>query len=131
MPKSIKVTLDGQEYTITEKRSRENAEWRQELGGPFAQLVDLLETGPDVELTDMQSLANVVRSVSGLLLTSIDTVKDLLASYAKGSMPQLPLDDAYDSEIIEAFGEVLGLAFPFGSILTKARGLSRPPTKPS
>ena len=127
MPKQITVTLDGQEYTITEKRSRENAEWRRELGGPFAQLVDLLEQGPDVELTDMQSLANVVRSVSGLLLTSIDTVKELLASYA----PELPLDDAYDSEIMAAFTEVLGLAFPFGALATKIRGLSGQRTAPS
>jgi hypothetical protein len=120
LPKQVKVILDGQEYTITEKRSRENAKWRQELGGPFAQLVDLLELGPDVELTDMQSLAGLVRSVSGLLLTSIDNVKTLLASYA----PELPLDDAYDSEIMNAFAEVLTLAFPFGSLINKVRGLS-------
>ena len=124
MPKQITITLDGKEYTITEKRSRENAEWRKELGGPFAQLVDLLEMGPDVELTDMASLANLVRSVSGLLLTSIDTVKELLASYA----PQLPLDEAYDSEIMDAFTEVLSLAYPFGSLLKKIRGLSGAPT---
>jgi hypothetical protein len=75
----------------------------------------------------MQSLANVVRSVSGLLLTSIDTVKDLLASYA----PSLPLEDAYDSEIMDAFTEVLGLAYPFGSLLKKVRGLSGQPTRQS
>jgi hypothetical protein len=50
--------------------------------------------------------------VSGLLLNSIDNVKVLLASYA----PDLPLDDAYDSEIMDAFAEVLSLAFPFGSL---------------
>ena len=120
MPKSIKVLLNDQEYTITEKRSRENAEWRKELGGPFSQLVDLLEMGPDVELNDLQSLANVVRSVSGLLLNSVDTIKGLLASYAE--MPDL--DNAYDSEIVEAFTGVLALAYPFGSLLTKIRGLS-------
>ena len=127
MPKTVTVILDEKEYTITEKRSRENAKWRRELGGPFAQLVDLLEAGPDVELTDMQSLANVVRSVSGLLLTSIDTVKALLASYA----PDLPLDEAYDSEIMEAFTEVLGLAFPFGSVVNRIRGLSGQRTAPN
>jgi len=125
LPKQITITLDGQEYTITEKRSRENAEWRKELGGPFAQLVDLLEMGPDVELTDMQSLANVVRSVSGLLLNSIDTVKALLASYA----PDLPEEAfAFDSEILAAFTEILGLAFPFGSVAKKIRGWKDQPT---
>ena len=127
MPKSIKVLLNDQEYTITEKRSKANAEWREELGGPFSQLVDLLEMGPDVELNDLQSLANVVRSVSGLLLNSVDTIKGLLASYAE--MPDL--DNAYDSEIVEAFTGVLALAFPFGSVTRKIRGWKDQPTKQS
>jgi len=127
LPKQITITLDGQEYTITEKRSRENAEWRRELGGPFAQLVDLLEAGPQMDITSAGDLANLVRSVSGLLLNSIDTIKVLLTSYA----PQLPLDDAYDSEIMDAFTEVLGLAYPFGSLVAKIRGLSGPPIRQS
>jgi hypothetical protein len=65
--------------------------------------------------------------VSGLLLNSIDNVKVLLASYA----PDLPLDDAYDSEIMDAFGEVLTLAFPFGSLIKRVRGLSGQPTAQS
>ena len=117
MPKSVTVTLDGETYTITELRSRANAEWRKKLEEPFSELVDLLQNAPETELTDMQALANVVRSVSGLLLHSIDTVKALLAEYA----PHLPLDDAYDSEILDAFTEVLSLAYPFGELLTKVR----------
>ena len=127
MPKQITVILDDREYTITEKRSKANAEWRKELGGPFAQLVDLLEMGPNVELTDMASLANLVRSVSDLLLNSVDMITDLVRSYA----PDLPLDDAYDSEIMDAFTEVLSLAYPFGSLLTKIRGLSARQTRQS
>ena len=46
-------------------------------------------------------------------------VTGLLADYA----PDLPLEDAYDSEILEAFTEVLGLAYPFGSILGKLRAI--------
>ena len=117
MPKTVKVFLDGTEYTITEKRSRDNAAWRKSLEGPFQDLAGLLESAPGTDLTDGQSLANLVRSVSGMLLGSIETVTGLLAEYA----PDLPLLDAYDSEILEAFTEVLGLAYPFGSILAKLR----------
>lgn len=119
MPKPVTVILDGNEYTITEKRSRENAAWRRRLEGPFAELADLLEGGPSTEITDMASLAALVRSASGLLIGSIDTIRELLADYAT----ELPLDDAYDSEIMDAFVEVLGLAFPFGQVVNKIRGL--------
>ncbi|NIS82591.1 MAG: hypothetical protein GTO14_20865, partial [Anaerolineales bacterium] len=122
MPKSVTVTLNETEYTITELRSRQNAEWRKKLEGPFSELVSLLQDAPETELTDMQALANLVRSVSGLLLHSIDTVKALLAEYA----PHLPLDDAYDSEILDAFTEVLSLAYPFGRLIAKARQLGSP-----
>ena len=117
MPKSVTVTLDGKPYTITEKRSRENAAWRKSLEGPFQDLAGLLESAPGTDLTDGQSLAALVRSVSGMLLGSIEIVAGLLADYA----PDLPLEDAYDSEILEAFGAVLGLAYPFGSLLPRLR----------
>jgi len=121
MPKSVTVTLDGKEYTITEKRSRENAAWRVKLEGPFQDLAGLLESAPGTDLTDGQSLAALVRSLSGMLLGSIDTVTGLLAEYD----PALPLVDAYDSEILEAFGAVLGLAYPFGSLLPRLRQIGQ------
>ena len=121
MPKTVTVTLDGKEHTITELRPKENAAWRAKLREPFAELVNLLERGPDAEITDLESLANVVRSVSGLLFESIDTLTALLADYA----PALPLEDAYESEQLEAFTEVLSLAFPFGSLANKMRGWMR------
>ena len=129
MPKSVTVTLDGKEYTITEKRSRDNAAWRKKLEGPFQDLAGLLESAPGADLTDGQSLANLVRSVSGMLLGSIDTVTGLLAEYD----PSLPLVDAYDSEILDAFGSVLGLAYPFGSLLPRLRALGSlaKPIKPN
>ena len=129
MPKTVKVFLDGTEYTITEKRSRDNAAWRKSLEGPFQDLAGLLESAPGTDLTDGQSLAGLVRSVSGMLLGSIETVTGLLAEYD----PALPLEDAYDSEKLEAFSAVLGLAYPFGSLLPRLRALGSlaRPTKQS
>lgn len=127
MPKTATVTLDGTEYTITELRPKANAAWRARLREPFSELAALLESGPDTEITDLASLANVVRSVSGLLFESIDTLTALLAEYA----PDLPLDDAYESEQLEAFTEVLSLAFPFGALAARIRGLLRESTRQS
>ena len=129
MPKTVTVTLDGKPYTITEKRSRDNAAWRVKLEGPFQDLAGLLESAPGTDLTDGQSLAGLVRSVSGMLLGSIETVTGLLAEYD----PALPLEDAYDSEKLEAFSAVLGLAYPFGSLLPRLRALGSlaKPTKQS
>lgn len=127
MPKTAKIRLNEVEYTITERRSRENAAWRARLEEPFKELADLLETAPDVEITNMQSLASLVRSVSGMLLHSIDTVKALLVDYA----PELAnvMDDAYDSEILDAFTEVLSLAYPFGSLIKRLADLGSGATR--
>ena len=63
MPKTVTVTLDGAEYTITEKRSRDNAAWRKALEGPFQELAGLLESAPGADLTDGQdSLVRRVRA---------------------------------------------------------------------
>ena len=117
MPKTVKVFLDGTEYTITEKQSRDNAAWRKLLEEPFQELAALLESAPGINIKDGQGLAALVRSTSGMLLGSIDTVRELVVAYA----PDLPLD--YDSEIIDVFGAILGLAYPFGSILGKLGNL--------
>lgn len=121
MPKTIKVVLNETEHTITELRSRDNAAWRKKLEQPFADLAALLEGAPEVEITNLADLAGVVRSASGMLLRSIDTVKDLVLAYAPGLSGAL--DDAYDSEILEAFTAVLGLAYPFGQLVQRIKSL--------
>jgi hypothetical protein len=118
MPKSVTVTLDGKPYTITEKPSRENAAWRKRLDGPFQELAGLLESAPGTDLTDGQSLAALVRSVSGMLLGSIETVRELTVAYVG---EDIPLD--YDSDALDVFSAVLGLAYPFGSLLPRLRAL--------
>ena len=118
MPKSVTVTLDGEAYTITEKPSRENAAWRKRLDGPFQELAGLLESAPGTDLTDGAALAGIVRSVSGMLLGSIETVRELTVAYVGDD---IPLD--YDSDALDVFSAVLGLAYPFGSLLPRLRAL--------
>jgi len=116
---SVDVVLDGESYTIQEKRSRENREWRALLEGHFSELAAVLEDAPDVDVTDGQALARLVRNASGKLLRSVDILGELLVAYA----PQVQdvVGEAYDSEILEAFTAVLGLAYPFGSVIGRIR----------
>ena len=123
MPKQATVTLDGDEYVITELRSRPNADWRALLEGPFGELVGAIQRLPQMELNSPEDLATVVQGVQSLLLGSIDQVRELVVAYA----PDLGevVEEAYDSEILDAFAEVLGLAFPFGGLIQKVRGLGQ------
>lgn len=115
--KTVTVELNGQQYTIEEKKSRANREWRARLESHFTELTDALKNAPETDVTDAQALSNLVAAVSGKLLQSVDILTDLLRDYA----PDLPLDDAYDSEILAAFTEVLSLAYPFGEMLAQFR----------
>jgi len=115
--RTAKVVLGGQDYTINEKRSRENAAWRKKLEKPFSELAEMLKEIPDVKLTDGEGLSKIVQFVSSLLLRSVDMIVDLLVDYS----PELDgvREEAYDSELLDAFGTVLGFAYPFGGIFNK------------
>ena len=113
--RTTKVILGEQTYIIEELRSRDNAKWRALLEGHFDVLAGLLEGVPGMDITDGQSLAGLVRGVGGTLIQSVDLLYTLVIAYA----PQLeqPLEDAYDSEMLDVFVKILGLAYPFGSVL--------------
>jgi hypothetical protein len=115
--RTVVVTLDGTDYEIQELRSKANRAWREHLEAHFAELSDALVSAPDTDITDGVALAEMVRSVSGKLLHSVDIVADLVRIYDEN----LPIDDAYDSEILEAFTAILGLAYPFGAVIDRVR----------
>jgi len=118
--RSASLTLGGREYHISELPSRKNAEWRKRLAGPFGELAGLLESSGDTELTPA-NIGAILRSISGIFLQSADTLVELLFAYS----PELAKDrkhiqeNAYDSEIMDAFIEVLKLAYPFGALIER------------
>jgi hypothetical protein len=115
--KIIEIELDGETYEVQELRSKANREWRQKLEEHFEDLASTLSEAVDVEINDSDSVYEAVRSIGGKVLGSVDVVTDLLREYD----PDLPLDDAYDSEIIDAFAKVLELAYPFGGMIQRIR----------
>lgn len=124
MPKSATVTLGGQSYEIRALPIRQSKAWRAKLEGPFSELSNALEGAGSIELSSGGDIARLVRTLSGTLIGSIDTLLDLLFAYS----PELAADrdriedNAYDEEALDAFTEVLKLAYPFGQLLALVNG---------
>lgn len=116
--RTVEIVLGGQSYTVSELPSRKNAEWRKKLEQPFAEVVTMIESAPSAQIDNAAALAGLVRSVSGLLLGSVDVVIWLLFEYSPElQKKRLTIEEnAFDSEILEAFAKVVTLAFPFGML---------------
>jgi hypothetical protein len=121
------VVLGGQSYVIEELPARQNAAWRRELAANLQPFVDLMEqAGAGLELNTGEDLLRMVNGVLPSLLQAPELLFALLTAYAPALTDDV-LDTAYDSEIVEAFTVVLGLAFPFGSLVKLARSASGSP----
>lgn len=109
------VTLGEKEYVLREMPVRPARQFREALKAQFGGLIDILETSPSVELTDMPAVSALLRVLSGALLDSVDTALDLLLQYS----PELARDKDYiednavGSQVVDAFLVCIGLSFPF------------------
>lgn len=112
------ITLGGQEYELQELPLRKNAEWRAQLEARLQEFTELMGRATTTELTDTGSVLPILREASQMVLHSPDTLAELLFAYAPELAQQREqiLDSAYESELMEAFGSVLKLAFPFGRL---------------
>jgi hypothetical protein len=119
--KTVTIKLDGAEYVIREKRHRDNRAWRAALEQPIKELLDTVSGAQDTEITDVPSLIAVFDTVSSTLLSSTDIVCELLISYDPALRDVV--EDGYDSEILDAFREVLKLAYPFGNLIQTVKKL--------
>lgn len=124
MPKSVIVTLADQDYEIKALPIKRAKLWRASLEVPFAELSTTLESAGSIELSNGADIAKLVRTFSGTLLGSVDKMLDLLFEFS----PELAEDrerieeEAYDEEALNAFAEVLKLAYPFGRLLALVNG---------
>ena len=124
--KTAKITLGGVEYEITERRARDNAAWRKKLLGPFGDIAKTLNGLSSQQLT-VDAIGGVINTFQDAIMGSVDLITGLVIEYS----PELQaskkhiLAEAYDSEIVEAFGEVLKLAYPFGPLVAGLIRLTR------
>lgn len=131
------VVLAGREYTVNELPARRNMEWRKLVETQVVEIAGFIERAPQTELTDGAAVSSLVRELGRLVLGSVDIVVELLFAYA----PELAKDrkriedEAFESELVQAFLEVLQLGYPFFSLarsmLRIADGLTRDTTMTS
>jgi hypothetical protein len=124
MSKKVTVTLGGKSYEIAEAPMRKNAAWRASLAALLVDLGGLMESASTVELNNVGDLLSVVRQIQDVILAAPDRLTAMLFDYS----PVLAADrarieaEAYESELLTAFREVLSLAFPFGDLIRLANG---------
>jgi hypothetical protein len=122
--RSVDIELGGKTYTVRELPSRKSKAWRESLETPLRALLsettDLLNARLSTD-----AVLPLLGSATDAALGSIDTIFELLCGYAPEveKDAERVLDEAYDSEIVDAFKEVLGLAYPFGRMASMVKGL--------
>ncbi len=129
MPRTAEVTIDGKPYTLTEPRLRAAEEWRQRFTALlWDDMADLLPQIPNIEINSPADILTLAHQYMPLLLQKVAAVGDLCVQFDPA------FENAYQSEIINAFPKVVDLAFPFGALLslgTALAGASEEPTKPN
>lgn len=113
--RSETITLGGKEYELVELPIRKARTFRAQLREPFGKLVDLLERTPNTEIDNARQVAQLVRSLSDTLLNSVDIVVELLFDFSEELARDRDYieENAYGSEVVDAFIAVLGLTYPF------------------
>lgn len=119
------VSLGGQESTVVELKRKANSAWRQRLQAEFADIAQLIGDLSNIKIEDGEALKNVMVTVTSRVSSSLDTALELVIAYSPTleNDQERIVEEAYDSEILQAFIAILGLAYPFGSALSTISGL--------
>ncbi len=133
--RSVTVTLADKDYTIVELKARLNEGYRKKVKARLEPLIAMIQNGPNTAIS-MQNVGQLFGQVQEFLFGSVESIRELVADYS----PEIKADidriteEAFDSEMIDVFLEVMKLAFPFGHLFSTSAsptGLIRPPTSQS
>lgn len=111
----IEVFLGEDKHTIRELPRKLNAEWRERLTAELEPVADFVTGMVATELQDSEAASEVIQKAINAVNGGMDLAVSMLQQYA----PDLDVDweeGVYDSQIIETFMGVLGLAYPFGKL---------------
>lgn len=109
------VTINGKAHVVREKRARDNVAWREEFHQRLGEVLDLAQALPDATLESGADLVRVVQQAAARLLPAIGEVWALCCLYDEA------FEDAYESEAMAAFPEVVSLAFPLEALVGAAQ----------
>ena len=122
--KSVNITIAGKDYVIRELPIRKSVEWRKKVAAEWSDLANALTSAGGVSLNDISSVATAVQELSARAFGSSEIIADLLCAFSPGLAADRDRIEAegFESEIVDAFVEVVSLAFPFSG---KLRGLMK------
>jgi len=109
----IEVTLGGKLYAIRPLVIKDSREWRKKLVKTFAKLPGYVNVTTD----NPESFA---AAMNGMMVELSDEVTDLFFGYAIDLDREAIEATANDTELADAFQEVVKYAFPLSRSLTKA-----------
>lgn len=127
--RQVTVTLANETYEIQELPTRLNEVWREDLEERLAPLVEAvkeLAAAGDLDPAKALESSDEIERVIRIVLSSPVEIRDMVLAYSpelEGKRDHL-LDNGFDSEFVEAFMQILGLAYPFGGLLTSLSNLS-------
>jgi len=122
MPRSCLIALGSREYTVAELPRKHNRAWLHMISEPAKRLGEQIGNLGDLDIKEWADLRDIGGQMISDLMALIDTdnMLDLLCQYAPEigtEREQIEDDDElYDSQIVQAFVGVLGIASPFGTI---------------
>lgn len=119
----VKVVLGGQEYEVVTLSIKASRVWREQLGAPVQQLMGVLTEADSLRLDSPADVVRILDVVRANLLGAPDFIFAAVCAYC----PAIKRDreaieeTATDAELMDAFVEVLKLAFPFGRLASVIR----------
>jgi hypothetical protein len=119
------VILSGREFVIRELPLKKNAEWRMSLSREFMAVAGVLSEAEQLEVKreDAAAVFGLLRRAGEMAVESPGVIIDLVFAYAP-ELRSVDRDEVYESELMDAFGACLRLAFPFGRALDLLRQLA-------
>lgn len=128
----ITVKFGGEEYTLPRLRYQEEKAVRVKIQAFIEPLIAQLGAGPVTELDNVDDLIAVVNVVKDVALNSMDTMLDMIKTYAPTIDWAAVEPTIYSDEIVTAFVEVVKSLFPFEDLVRSAvsslSGLAFPQT---
>lgn len=129
----IEVVLGERTFTIEEPSINRGERWREMLGGPLDDIVEMV-AGLDTEIDSIADIQAIVPRMKSLLMGSVTQIADLVCSWDKEfeSERDYILENATGSQVVEALTNMVKMAFPFAGALEgltrMSRGLPSAPT---
>lgn len=113
--RSETVTLGERQYLLEELPLRKAKAYRDRLNTQFGDIISLIDGAPNVDLTNRVQMVGLLRTVGDTLFNSIDTATEMLFDYSDAIRADRAYieDNAYGSQVVDAFLAVMGIVYPF------------------